>query len=78
MAKVLDPYDYKEQGELVVTVTLAEYRSLLQFRYLHQADIDGLNAQLDDAEEYIGALKAEVSRLGGTVPVRYDNIQGAE
>lgn len=58
MSNWLDPYDYKGEDELTVTVTLAEYRALVECKA--RRDMDG---------ETIGRLKLEIKRLGGTVPV---------
>lgn len=67
MAKWLDPYDYKGEDELTVTVTLAEYRELLQCKVRNERESDG---------EYINRLKLSIKELGGMVPVRLDSIGG--
>ena len=67
MSKWLDPYDYKGEDELTVTVTLAEYRELLQCKVRNERESDG---------EYINRLKLIIKELGGMVPVRLDSIGG--
>lgn len=65
MSKWLDPYDCKGEDELTVTVTLAEYRELLERKARNERESDG---------EYINRLKLSIKELGGMVPVRLDSI----
>lgn len=58
MEKITGSYNYAPDGMLTVTVTLAEYRDLVECK-AHR-DMDG---------ETISRLKLEIKRLGGTVPV---------
>ena len=58
MEKITGSYNYAPNGMLTVTVTLAEYRDLVECK-THR-DMDG---------ETISRLKLEIKRLGGTVPV---------
>lgn len=58
MAEVIGSYNYAPDGILTVTVTLAEYRDLVETKA--RRDMDG---------ETINRLKLEIKRLGGTVPV---------
>lgn len=58
MEKITGSYNYAPDGMLTVTVTLAEYRDLVECK-THR-DMDG---------ETISRLKLEIKRLGGTVPV---------
>lgn len=67
MSKWLDPYDYKGEDELTVTVTLAEYRALVECKV--RSDMDG---------ETINRLKLEIKRLGGMVPVMDGLIEEVE
>ena len=63
MEKITGSYNYAPDGMLTVTVTLAEYRDLVECK-THR-DMDG---------ETINRLKLEIKRLGGTVPVMNWNI----
>lgn len=68
MAEVIGSYNYAPDGMLTVTVTLAEYRDLVETKA--RRDMDG---------ETISRLKLEIKRLGGTVPVMDGLIdEGAE
>lgn len=68
MAEVIGSYNYAPDGMLTVTVTLAEYRDLVETKA--RRDMDG---------ETINRLKLEIKRLGGTVPVMDGLIdEGAE
>ena len=58
MEKITGSYNYAPNGMLTVTVTLAEYRDLVECKT--RRDMDG---------ETINRLKLEIKRLGGTVPV---------
>ncbi len=58
MEKITGSYNYAPDGMLTVTVTLAEYRDLVECKT--RRDLDG---------ETINRLKLEIKRLGGTVPV---------
>ncbi len=58
MEKITGSYNYAPDGMLTVTVTLAEYRDLVECKT--RRDLDG---------ETITRLKLEIKRLGGTVPV---------
>lgn len=58
MEKLTGSYNYAPNGTLTVTVTLAEYRDLVECKT--RRDMDG---------ETINRLKLEIKRLGGTVPV---------
>ncbi len=58
MEKITGSYNYAPDGMLTVTVTLAEYRDLVECKT--RRDMDG---------ETINRLKLEIKRLGGTVPV---------
>ena len=58
MEKITGSYNYAPDGMLTVTVTLAEYRDLVECK-THR-DMDG---------ETISRLTLEIKRLGGTVPV---------
>lgn len=58
MEKITGSYNYAPNGMLTVTVTLAEYRDLVETKT--RRDMDG---------ETINRLKLEIKRLGGTVPV---------
>lgn len=58
MEKITGSYNYAPDGMLTVTVTLAEYRDLVEC--MARRDMDG---------ETINRLKLEIKRLGGTVPV---------
>ncbi len=58
MEKITGSYNYAPDGMLTVTVTLAEYRDLVECKT--RRDMDG---------ETISRLKLEIKRLGGTVPV---------
>lgn len=58
MEKIAGSYNYAPNGTLTVTVTLAEYRDLVECKT--RRDMDG---------ETINRLKLEIKRLGGTVPV---------
>lgn len=58
MEKLTGSYNYAPDGMLTVTVTLAEYRDLVECKA--RRDMDG---------ETINRLKLEIKRLGGTVPV---------
>lgn len=58
MEKITGSYNYAPDGMLTVTVTLAEYRDLVESKA--RRDADG---------ETINRLKLEIKRLGGTVPV---------
>lgn len=58
MTEVTGSYNYAPDGMLTVTVTLAEYRDLVECKT--RRDMDG---------ETINRLKLEIKRLGGTVPV---------
>lgn len=58
MEKLTGSYNYAPNGMLTVTVTLAEYRDLVECKT--RRDMDG---------ETINRLKLEIKRLGGTVPV---------
>lgn len=58
MEKLTGSYNYAPDGMLTVTVTLAEYRDLVECKT--RRDMDG---------ETINRLKLEIKRLGGTVPV---------
>lgn len=58
MEKVTGSYNYAPDGMLTVTVTLAEYRDLVECKA--RRDMDG---------ETVNRLKLEIKRLGGTVPV---------
>lgn len=58
MAEITGSYNYAPDGMLTVTVTLAEYRDLVECKA--RRDADG---------ETINRLKLEIKRLGGTVPV---------
>lgn len=58
MEKLTGSYNYAPDGFLTVTVTLAEYRDLVECKA--RRDMDG---------ETINRLKLEIKRLGGTVPV---------
>lgn len=58
MEKITGSYNYAPNGMLTVTITLAEYRDLVETKTRH--DMDG---------ETINRLKLEIKRLGGTVPV---------
>ena len=58
MAEITGSYNYAPDGMLTVTVTLAEYRDLVECKA--RRDMDG---------ETINRLKLEIKRLGGTVPV---------
>ena len=58
MEKIAGSYNYAPNGMLTVTVTLAEYRDLVECKT--RRDMDG---------ETINRLKLEIKRLGGTVPV---------
>ncbi len=58
MEKITGSYNYAPDGMLTVTVTLAEYRDLVECKA--RRDMDG---------ETINRLKLEIKRLGGTVPV---------
>jgi hypothetical protein len=61
--KITGSYNYAPDGMLTVTVTLAEYRDLVECKA--RRDMDG---------ETINRLKLEIKRLGGTVPVMDWNI----
>ncbi len=63
MEKITGSYNYAPDGMLTVTVTLAEYRDLVECKA--RRDMDG---------ETINRLKLEIKRLGGTVPVMDWNI----
>lgn len=63
MEKLTGSYNYAPNGMLTVTVTLAEYRDLVECKA--RRDMDG---------ETINRLKLEIKRLGGTVPVMDWNI----
>lgn len=63
MEKVTGSYNYAPDGMLTVTVTLAEYRDLVECKA--RRDMDG---------ETVNRLKLEIKRLGGTVPVMDWNI----
>ena len=63
MEKITGSYNYAPDGMLTVTVTLAEYRDLVECKA--RRDMDG---------ETINRLKLEMKRLGGTVPVMNWNI----
>lgn len=65
MEKITGSYNYAPDGMLTVTVTLAEYRDLVECK-THR-DMDG---------ETISRLKLEIKRLGGTVPVMDGLIEG--
>lgn len=58
MEKITGSYNYAPNGMLTVTITLAEYRDLVECKA--RRDMDG---------ETINRLKLEIKRLGGTVPV---------
>ena len=58
MEKITGSYNYAPDGMLTVTVTLAEYRDLVECKT--RRDMDG---------ETINRLKLEIKRLGGTVPI---------
>lgn len=58
MEKVIGSYNYAPDGFLTVTVTLAEYRDLVETKARRESDMDTINQ-----------LKLEIKRLGGTVPV---------
>lgn len=58
MEKITGSYNYAPDGMLTVTVTLAEYRDLVECKA--RRDMDG---------ETINRLKLEIKRLGGTVPI---------
>lgn len=58
MEKITGSYNYAPDGMLTVTVTLAEYRDLVECKA--RRDMDG---------ETVNRLKLEIKRLGGTVPV---------
>lgn len=58
MEKITGSYNYAPNGTLTVTVTLAEYRDLVECKT--RREMDG---------ETINRLKLEIKRLGGTVPV---------
>ena len=63
MEKITGSYNYAPDGMLTVTVTLAEYRDLVECKA--RRDMDG---------ETVNRLKLEIKRLGGTVPVMDWNI----
>lgn len=65
MEKITGSYNYAPDGMLTVTVTLAEYRDLVECKA--RRDMDG---------ETINRLKLEIKRLGGTVPVMDGLIEG--
>lgn len=65
MEKITGSYNYAPDGMLTVTVTLAEYRDLVECKT--RRDMDG---------ETINRLKLEIKRLGGTVPVMDGLIEG--
>lgn len=65
MEKLTGSYNYAPNGTLTVTVTLAEYRDLVECKT--RRDMDG---------ETINRLKLEIKRLGGTVPVMDGLIEG--
>lgn len=58
MEKLTGSYNYAPNGMLTVTVTLAEYRDLVECKA--RRDMDG---------ETINRLKLEIKRLGEAVPV---------
>lgn len=66
MEKITGSYNYAPDGMLTVTVTLAEYRDLVECKT--RRDMDG---------ETINRLKLEIKRLGGTVPVM-EGLIGSE
>ena len=65
MEKITGSYNYAPDGMLTVTVTLAEYRDLVECKA--RRDMDG---------ETINRLTLEIKRLGGTVPVMDGLIEG--
>ena len=58
MEKITGSYNYAPNGTLTVTVTLAEYRDLVECK-----------TRRDLAGETNNRLKLYITRLGGTVPV---------
>lgn len=58
MEKLTGSYNYAPDGFLTVTVTLAEYRDLVETKARRESDMETINR-----------LKLEIKRLGGTVPV---------
>ena len=58
MEKITGSYNYAPDGMLTVTVTLAEYRDLVEMKARRESDMETINR-----------LKLEIKRLGGTVPV---------
>lgn len=58
MEKITGSYNYAPNGMLTVTVTLAEYRDLVETKARRESDMETINR-----------LKLEIRRLGGTVPV---------
>lgn len=77
MSKWLNSYDYKDDNELVVTITLAEYRELLSFWFKSGREMDGVIEELKEERDYVDALKLELKRNGITVPMR-DSAGDAE
>lgn len=68
LAKKLDVYsfennDFKAAGELTVTITLSEYRSLVAANATRNADIEKANSDKYQRENENKRLKEEVSRL---------------
>lgn len=65
MEKTTGSYDYAPNGTLTVTVTLAEYRDLVECKTRRDMD-----------SETVNRLRLEIRRLGGTVPVMDGLIEG--
>lgn len=65
MEKITGSYNYAPDGMLTVTVTLAEYRDLVEMKARRESDMETINR-----------LKLEIKRLGGTVPVMDGLIEG--
>ncbi len=66
--KKLDAYsfeknDFAASGELTVTITLSEYRSLVAGNATRKADIDKANSDKYERESENKRLKEEVSQL---------------
>ncbi len=68
LGKKLDDYNFEKNnftaaGELTVTITLSEYRSLVAANATRKTDIDKANSDKYERENENKRLKEEVSRL---------------
>lgn len=56
-------HDYVSQDEITVTITLAEYRELVEKNATRHQEIEKINAKMNEKDREIQRLKDKIERM---------------